>query len=283
MLNVLILIGCKDKALFSKKQAKKVFSSETLGNVSFFLYVCSHYVIKFINMEKEILVVPDIHGRSFWLPALDYPGEIVFLGDYTDPYPQENITNEEAYQGFLKVVEFKQQNPDRVTLLIGNHEMHYYNKNLSAGRFSVHYYDKYHEILMGEATKGLFQICKQVDNYLFIHAGLTKGWYDYHYKDFEKLGATLEEQLNNVFFAKMYIFHEAAWKYRGGLDDAGSPLWADYREFIDETEHFAPDIIQIIGHTQILETEPVIKANFCLLDNRQLYVLRNDKIEKYTV
>ena len=234
-------------------------------------------------MEKDILIVPDIHGRKFWLPALDYPGEIIFLGDYTDPYPKENITDEEAYQGLLKIVEFKQQNPDRVTLLIGNHEMHYYNKDLSAGRFSREYYPKYHEIFMGDDTKGLFQICKQVDNYLFIHAGLTKGWYDYHYKDFETLGTTLEEQLNNVFFKKMYIFHEAAWKYRGGLDDAGSPLWADYREFLDEKEHFAPDIIQIIGHTQILESEPIIKENFCLLDNKQLYILRNHVIEKYTV
>jgi len=232
-------------------------------------------------MKKEILIVPDIHGRDFWLPALDFQGEVVFLGDYTDPYPQESFTEEDAYQGLLKIVSFKQQNPERVTLLIGNHEMHYYNKQFAAGRFSVEYFPKYHEILMGETTKELFQICKKVDRYLFIHAGLTKDWYDRHLKQFQDLGSTLEEQLNRVFFEKMYIYHEAAWKYRGGLDETGSPLWADVREFDDEKERYDPQMIQIIGHTQIQESEPLIKNDIWMLDNRQLYLLRNDAIEKY--
>ncbi len=45
---------------------------------------------------KNILVVPDVHGRKFWETALDYPGEIIFLGDYTDPYPREGITMADA-------------------------------------------------------------------------------------------------------------------------------------------------------------------------------------------
>ena len=230
---------------------------------------------------KDILIVPDIHGRDFWLPVLDYPGEIIFLGDYVDPYPQENITNEAAYECLQQVVSFKRQHPERVCLLIGNHEMHYYDERLGAGRFSKEYYPKYHEILTGETTKGLFQLCRQVDKYLFVHAGITKGWYERHCSEFQNLGSTLEEQLNRIFFEKMFIFHEAAWKYRGGLDDSGSPLWADYRELIDEPEPFAPGIVQIIGHTQIAEPKPIINDRFCLLDNRQLYLLRNQVIEKY--
>jgi len=233
-------------------------------------------------MTKEILIVPDVHGRDFWLPALEYQGEVIFLGDYVDPYPQEKITDEDAYQCFLKIVRFKQQNPERVTLLIGNHEMHYYEQRFSAGRFSKEYYPKFNEILTGEETKGLFQLCKQVDNYLFIHAGVTKDWYDRHYEKFKALGSTLEEQLNAIFFQRMYIFHEAAWKYRGGLDDTGSPLWADYREFDDEKERFAPGIIQIIGHTQRKEDDPIITDSYYLLDNRRLYLLRDGVIEKYT-
>ena len=233
-------------------------------------------------MKNEILIVPDVHGRSFWLPALDYQGEVIFLGDYTDPYPQERITNNDAYQVFLKIVDFKQKNPDRVTLLIGNHELHYVNRDFQAGRFSEAYYQQFHEILTGDETKGLFQICKQIDNYLFIHAGITKCWYDLHFQKFQHLGSTLEERLNNVFFEKMHIFHEAAWKYRGGWDEAGSPLWADYHEFLDEAEHFDSQIVQIIGHTQLITKEPLIDDNFILLDNRQLYLLRDNKIEIFT-
>ena len=232
-------------------------------------------------MANNILIVPDVHGRDFWVPALDFQGEIVFLGDYTDPYPVEGYTDEDAYQGLLKIIKFKQENLNRVTLLIGNHELHYYNKYMACGRFCRDYFEKFNNVLTSEENKNLFQICKQIDNYLFIHSGIIKVWYDLHYKDFEDCGTTLEERLNNVFFKKMNIFYEAARKYRGGLDDAGSPLWSDVHELIDEEEHFDPNIFQIIGHTQILEDTPIIKEHFAMLDNRLLYILRNDVIEKY--
>jgi len=236
-----------------------------------------------MNNMKDILIVPDVHGRDFWYPSLDFQGDVIFLGDYTDPYPHEGFSEEDAYQGLLKIVKYKQQNPDRVTLLTGNHELHYYNRNFACGRFNGDYFDKYNEILTGEGTKDLFQICKQIENYLFIHAGLTKNWYNRHLHEFDDLGDTLEEKLNKVFFKKMSIFCEAARKYRGGWDKSGSPVWTDYREFDDEIEHFAPDMIQIIGHTQTLEPAPIISDVFCLLDNRQLYILRNKVIEKYPV
>ena len=232
-------------------------------------------------MSKEILIVPDVHGRSFWQPALNYAGDVVFLGDYLDPYPAEKIDDTQAYEEFKKIIEFKQKNHERVTLLIGNHEMHYYNRRYNAGRFSSEYFETLNKIFTGEETKGLFQLCKQVDNFLFIHAGVTKNWYDRHFSQFENLGETLEERLNNVFFELMHIYHEASTKFRGGLDDTGSPLWADIREFGEETERFDPNIYQILGHTQRLEEDPIIEDTYCMLDNRRLYILRNGKIEKY--
>jgi hypothetical protein len=230
----------------------------------------------------EILIVPDIHGRNFWKPALDYKGRIIFLGDYTDPYPQEGFTQENAYQGLLTIVDFKKQNPEKVTLLVGNHEMHYYNRNYECGRFDRHYFKAYNDILAGEDTVGLFQLCKQTGNYLFIHAGITKGWYDAHFDELSKLGNTLEEQMNNLFTTNMEAFYEAS-RYRGGFHTAGSPLWADVSEYSQETEHFDDSIIQIIGHTQLRSDEPYSKDNIRLLDNRQLYLLKNDEIVKYVI
>lgn len=234
-------------------------------------------------MKNDILIVPDVHGRDFWLPALDYQGEVIFLGDFTDPYPQENFSEGHAYDGMKKIIEFKKQNPDRVTLLIGNHEMHYYHHKFACGRFNYDYFQSYNQLLTSEENKDLFRICKEVDNYLFIHAGLTKNWYDRHLADFDDLGDTLDEKLTNAFFTKMEIFHEAAIEWRGGNHESGSPLWTDYREFAGEKEHFGNGIIQIIGHTQILEPDPIIQDNFCMLDNRQLYILRESGIEKYQV
>ncbi|MDR2026974.1 MAG: hypothetical protein LBQ01_05355, partial [Prevotellaceae bacterium] len=175
----------------------------------------------------------------------------------------------------------KKQNPDRVTLLVGNHELHYYNRRYACGRFDGSYYEKYREVLTGEETAGLFQICKQTGKYLFIHAGLTKDWYDAHVAEFSKLGNTLEEQLNGLLHTGLAVFDEASSYYRGGFHRAGSPLWADAAELADEPEHFDTSTVQIVGHTQLQTDVPYIGENFRLLDNRQLYLLKDDEIIKY--
>ncbi|MDR1722407.1 MAG: metallophosphoesterase [Tannerella sp.] len=232
----------------------------------------------------DILIAPDIHGRNFWEPALDFKGEVIFLGDYVDPYPQEGLKPADAYGELLKVVDLKRKNPGRVTLLIGNHELHYIDRNMGAGRFSEEYYERFHEILTGRETAGLFRLCKQVGRYFFVHAGLTKGWYELHKKQFINLGDSLEERLNAIFAVNKGIFYEASF-YRGGWDDFSSPLWTDLREIMDEekTGHFDDSIVQVFGHTQLMTDEPYILGNgrFYCLDNRRLYILHDDVIEPY--
>ena len=227
-----------------------------------------------------MLIVPDIHGRNFWKPALEYAGEVVFLGDYVDHYPQDGFSEENAYEGLQAIVAFKQKFPERVTLLIGNHEFHYFDMAYQASRFDARYYDRYHEILAG-ATTNLFQMSKQVGNYLFIHAGITKGWYDTHLEELRAEGDTLETQINGLFRNKPQTFYECSG-YRGGWDNFSSPIWADIHELWEEPEPFAPDIVQIVGHTQIGKDDPIIKEHVWLLDNKQLYTFGDEKIEKYT-
>lgn len=233
-----------------------------------------------MNTTREILIVPDIHGRSFWEPALDYGGTIVFLGDYADPYPSEG-TQEDAFRIMSRLVELKTRNPERITLLIGNHEFHYYDSRYRCGRFSQEMYERFHQLLTGEDTAGCFQMCRQIDRYLFIHAGITKYWYDRYSEMMESLGATLEEQVNRLFQKAPYAFYEASL-HRGGIDDYGSPLWADVSEYGEEPEPFDGNIIQIIGHTQIREPDPVFIKNVRMLDNSQLYLLKGDEIEKFS-
>jgi predicted MPP superfamily phosphohydrolase len=81
-------------------------------------------------MRKEILIIPDVHGRSFWKEAVDSKDyeKIIFLGDYTDPYEMEGITDDMAVDNFKSIIDYKQQNPDKVVLLLGNHDLHYYSE-----------------------------------------------------------------------------------------------------------------------------------------------------------
>lgn len=229
---------------------------------------------------NDILIVPDVHGRTFWESALDFKGDIIFLGDYTDPYPQERITLKQAYNNFLRIVDFKKKNSERVTLLIGNHELHYFDDTYFCTRFSPSYYQKYRRTLTDNKTTHLFQLCKQVGNYFFVHAGILKEWYDRHFSNFAKLGITLEEQLNNYFRINKKAFSETS-AFRGGFDASSSPIWADIREYIAEKEHFNNHVEQVVGHTLIENDEPYMNDNIILLDNMKVYLLKDDEIEAY--
>lgn len=46
-------------------------------------------------MMNKVLVIPDVHGRDFWQePCTKWDGQIIFLGDYHDPYPWQVSTKE---------------------------------------------------------------------------------------------------------------------------------------------------------------------------------------------
>jgi len=218
---------------------------------------------------NEILIVPDVHGRRFWEPALDYSGQIIFLGDYLDPYPSEGIGEDTAFANFLDIVDFKTDNPDRVTLLLGNHELSYLDPAFNHSRRSDVYYDCANDTL----TSVDFQVCKRVGAYLFSHAGVSLGWYKKHRAELLKRGTTIEQQLNTYFQDSKMAFDETG-PSRGGKQEFGSPLWADLSELWYETTHFDPDIFQIVGHSK----QEAFNLRIACLDNRQLYLLRDDVI-----
>jgi predicted MPP superfamily phosphohydrolase len=76
----------------------------------------------------KILILPDIHGRPFWKDAVekhfDECDKIVFLGDYLDAYPNEEITRKQEKNNFSEIISFKEKNADKVVLLLGNHDLH---------------------------------------------------------------------------------------------------------------------------------------------------------------
>lgn len=75
---------------------------------------------------SKILIVPDVHGRPFWHRAMelvDQVDQIVFLGDYLDPYSHEGISFEDALIELEGILAFKEDYPDKVVLLVGNHKM----------------------------------------------------------------------------------------------------------------------------------------------------------------
>lgn len=75
----------------------------------------------------SILIIPDVHGRSFWKEPIEKYKEqydkIIFLGDFSDSYNFENITRKETIKILKDVIDFKINNMDKTILLIGNHKI----------------------------------------------------------------------------------------------------------------------------------------------------------------
>ena len=134
----------------------------------------------------NIIIIPDVHGRKFWKDAIDmfpkdtYPDiQIVFLGDYLDPYTgYEDITKEDAFTNFLEIIEYAKRD-QRITLLIGNHDWHYF-VYLDTCRID---YGRGHQIeQIFKENINMFRLHKVIElndtKYLFTHAGITQKWLD---------------------------------------------------------------------------------------------------------
>ena len=131
-----------------------------------------------------LLIIPDIHGRLFWISATrKYPDLLVIsFGDYLDPYTfYEEILPSEALANFKEILDFKRANMDRVTLLLGNHDIHYFDKNMNSSRKDKEHYEEIHQIFSENLP--LFKLAMTVRaegrDFLFTHAGIDMGWLRY--------------------------------------------------------------------------------------------------------
>ena len=85
---------------------------------------------------SKLIIIPDVHGRQFWRSAARGHEEekIIFLGDYVDPYAWEEILPGEAFKELRDIIAFKEEHPDNVVLLLGNHDLGYLDPSICTCR-----------------------------------------------------------------------------------------------------------------------------------------------------
>lgn len=237
-----------------------------------------------LGVYAQVLVIPDIHGRTFWKEAVKECSSmpVVFLGDYLDPYGAEGITNEEALANFMDILDYKKANAERVTLLLGNHELHYLNMKKHFSRKDTVNAEQIRSILYENIS--LFRMAATTvcggRTFLFTHAGVLKSWWMKHFADEScnadavcaALNAKLKDEATIVSFINDALMD--ASKIRGGKDKVGSCMWADVHEHNGKTG-FPADVYQVFGHSQ-LKTKAKIKKNYADLDCRQAFVITKD-------
>lgn len=237
-----------------------------------------------MNSLKDVIAIvcPDIHGRKFWKDIAEkYDGSIpfIFLGDYLDCYSNEKISFEEAKKNFEEIIEFKEKHGDNVILLIGNHDLSYYDYQFRCCRYSPHFAEWYCDFLNDNFDK--FKIAYSFVNnnktLLFTHAGVHPMWVE----DNKINDIKCAEDINELFKNNPNIFTDFSY-YRGGFKLYGSPVWADIREFSYLTNKDIDDnIIQIVGHTQLIDGMVNFKNIYCI-DSRQPFVItKTNKIKPY--
>ena len=214
----------------------------------------------------KILIIPDIHGRSFWIEPCSHIDEfdkVIFLGDYHDPYSFEVSQDTSRHRLRDELVPFVTEHKDKVVCLFGNHDGNYLVGDMAD---RVDYWHK-HEIRDYMRQMNIKLVHKE-GKYLFSHSGVLPKW-------LESNELTLED-LNNLPFDHPALMNVSP--YRGGWKEAGSCVWGDVREYA-ASKHI-PDLYQIFGHTQLAENA-IIEPDWADLDCRKAFTLIDDELKPY--
>lgn len=225
----------------------------------------------------ELLIIPDVHGRSFWKEAVtarEYD-RIIFLGDYVDPYPQEGINTEMAYNVLFDILDLKRAEPERVVLLWGNHDLHYFSdffrQYAGGSRYDHEYADTFHYLF--ETYQHLFQMADECvvgnKHYLFTHAGVVPVWYEENREVVGELNAENLNRLPTSYQGMRSLMCVGA--VRNGNSSVGSPVWADLFEMMASEP--LEDFYQIFGHSRQKPGRPKIMDHWACLDCQRPFIL----------
>ena len=237
-----------------------------------------HPIIEAMEESERLIIVPDVHGRDFWRETIaKYPGEeYIFLGDYLDPYGDEGITDAEAFGGLEDIIRFKKEHPDKVTLLWGNHDLHYLYPELMGSRYDFDHAERNAHLFWDHQT--LFQMAYETiaggKRFLFSHAGIGMQWILNSFPALLDQAITAELLNDLAGYPPFMSALEDISIYRGGDKAYGSMVWADVHEHI-EMKNQIPGFVQVFGHTQ-LNGPVTFFCRFYCLDCRRSFALEKE-------
>lgn len=199
----------------------------------------------------HLIAIGDVHGRDTWKEIKGTEADrIIFIGDYVDPH--QDIPDLEVIKNLEEIIAFQKNHPERVMLLLGNHDAQYLHYPLY--QCSGHRAD-----LQGtlgglfQENKDLFKIGWQHDHYLFTHAGVSRGWYKRHLSVFNEMKKeNLAETLSAIYDSKYRDILFKVSSKRGGWHAHGGPVWADRAETKGDC---LPNYHQVVGHSRVPDFE----------------------------
>jgi hypothetical protein len=223
----------------------------------------------------KIVALGDIHGRDIWKQIVSIENsntdKWVFIGDYFDT--RDGIEVPTQIQNFREILDFKKENPDKVFLIIGNHDFHYLK---GCGETYTGYQQfaamDINEVLQPALTSGHIQICHVYDEFIFSHAGLTQTWCENNEIDL----FNIEESINVKFMKNMEAFR---FEYGENLDRSGndvtqSPIWVRIPSLLKD---MVKGFTYVVGHTTVKQMHMALNviAIDCLGTSKEYLVIQN--------
>ena len=225
----------------------------------------------------KIIAIGDLHGKTIWKDIVEKEtfDKVVFVGDYFDCF--EKISPSEQLYNFKEIVEYKRSNPDKVIILLGNHDFHYlpnifedYSGYQPAQRYNF-------GLEIDNAIKDkLIQACFIHEDIIFTHAGVGKNWCDDIFET--ESPDNLEERINDELTYRPHSFRFTPGLYNYspyGDDETQTPIWIRPRALKQcKIEGYR----QVVGHTANdfikLRNDDVIIID--VLDKVNEYLIIND-------
>jgi hypothetical protein len=236
------------------------------------------------NMKK-FAALGDIHGRDTWkfemfgssyeferwvetcvnndiagFMADQYPfnefEKIIFIGDYVDSF---DVGNAEMKKNLEDIILFKKTFPDKVVLLLGNHDIQYIVSNQRCSGYRPEMQHDFYKIFNDNIR--LFQIAYELPTYhtptLFTHAGVTEGWLNELREYFIETPSHKREMFAEIAEYGIVDLLNAAWELNvptlynvdsvsGGSSKWAGPLWV--RPHVLKL-YAIPGYDQVVGHT----------------------------------
>lgn len=190
----------------------------------------------------KILVLGDTHGRTIWKFIIDKeaPDKVIFLGDYVASH--EGISAEIQLNNLEDILTFKEDFPDKIILLRGNHdlrELGYYWAECFPNEPDVQ------KVMSTEPLKSRFEKLTQwihVEENLkvmFSHAGVSKIW-------MEDNNIKSAHDINELDFSELFGFTPDNLYDQSGYSVTQPPTWIRPASLL---ECNVDEYDQIVGHT----------------------------------
>lgn len=190
---------------------------------------------------RKLVIIGDVHGRGMWRDIVEREWDadlFIFLGDYVSTH--EHISQQKQLDNLFEILDFKEENPDRVILLRGNHDLQhlgYYWAECSG------YFPEVERVLSKPENRDRFLRDTQwlyiEDNIIFSHAGITERW-------FRDTGCENVEDINSLEPCELFGFRPCKFSDYYGISQTQGITWV--RSFT-LFAYALPGWTQVVGHT----------------------------------